>query len=88
MFLSHFIHKKNDFVEIFKNLARFENNLLGHQNNYVENSSTSNVIKKFNVLATRLSVLHNYFNNSTKLFSDLYLAKFFKTVFFVYNSRA
>jgi len=46
----------------------------------------SNAIKKFNIL----SVLHNYFNNSIKLFSDLYLVKFFsKTIFFfVCNSRA
>jgi len=28
------------------------------------------------ILATNLSVLHNYFDGLTKLFSDLYLAKF------------
>jgi len=38
----------------------------------------SNAAKSFNILiTTNLSVLYNYFNNSTKLFSDLYLAKFF-----------
>jgi len=28
------------------------------------------------ILATSLSVLHNYFDSPTKLFSNLYLAKF------------
>jgi len=36
----------------------------------------SNATKNFDILATGLSVLHNYFDNLTKLFSDLYLAKF------------
>jgi len=32
----------------------------------------SNIAKNFDILATGLSIfLHNYFNNSTKLFSDL-----------------
>jgi len=32
--------------------------------------------KCLNILATNLNVLHNYFDSPTKLFSDLYLAKF------------
>jgi len=32
--------------------------------------------KKFDILAINLSVLDNYVDGSTKLFSDLYLAKF------------
>jgi len=36
---------------------------------------TSNAAKSFDILAISLSVLHNYFNTLTKLFSDLYLAK-------------
>ena len=35
----------------------------------------SNAIKNFNILATNLNTLHNYFNSLTKLFSDLYLIK-------------
>jgi len=53
---------------------------LDHQNNYVERLSVDgNVAKNFNTLATSLIVPHNYFDViQTKLFSDLYLAKFFK----------
>jgi len=49
----------------------------------------NNAIKNFNILAISLSVLYNYFDNSMKLFSDLYLAKFLdKTakLFFPYSS--
>jgi len=38
----------------------------------------SNVAKNSNILATRLSVLYNYFDSSTKLFSNL--AKFSDTL--------
>jgi len=34
---------------------------------------------RFYILATILSILHNYFGSPTKLFSNLYLAKFFNT---------
>jgi len=37
---------------------------------------SSNAVKNFDILTIRLSVLHNYFDDLTKLFSDLYLAKF------------
>jgi len=36
----------------------------------------SNAAKNFDILAISLNVLHNYFNSSTKLFLDLYPAKF------------
>jgi len=39
----------------------------------------SNAAKNFGILAISSSVLHNYFASSTKLFSDLYLAKFLDT---------
>jgi len=47
--------------------------------------------KNFDILATSLSILHNYFNSPTKLFLDLYLAEFLDTstksfFFFVYFS--
>jgi len=48
--------------------------LLGHQNNYVERLSID-AAKSFNILATSLSVLIISMVQ-TKLFSDLYLAKF------------
>jgi len=51
--------------------------LLDHQNNHAGNSNvTSNAVKNFNILAISISVLHNYFNSLTKLFLNLYLAKF------------
>jgi len=33
----------------------------------------NNAAKNFDILETSLNVLHDYFNNSTKLFSNLYL---------------
>jgi len=48
---------------------------LDYQNNYIENSSI-NAARSFDILATSLSVLHNYFDKTTKLFSDLDLPKF------------
>jgi len=43
--------------------------LLNHQNNFVGILKImSNVAKNFNILATGLNVLHNYFSNSTELF--------------------
>ena len=40
----------------------------------------SNAVENFDILETSLSVLHNYFDNTPKLFSDLYLAKFLEMV--------
>jgi len=53
---------------------------LDYQNNYVGNHSkmTSDVAKNFNILATSLNVLYNYFNG-LKLFSDSYLELNFQT---------
>jgi len=51
--------------------------LLDHRNNYVGNSSMmSNAAKSFDIPAISLSVLHNYFDGLTKLFSNLYLTTF------------
>jgi len=42
--------------------------LLNHQNNFVGTLKiTSNAAKNFDILAISLSVVHNYFDNSTKL---------------------
>jgi len=46
-------------------------------NNYIENSNLNNATKNFDILTT--NVLYNYFDSLTKLFSDLYLAKFLDT---------
>lgn len=40
----------------------------------------NNAPKSFDILATSLNVLHNYFNSLTKLFLNLYLAKFLNTL--------
>jgi len=41
----------------------------------------SNAAKSFNIFATSLSVLHNYFNSSNKIiFKSKYLAKFLDTL--------
>jgi len=40
----------------------------------------SNVAKSFGILAISLSVIYNYFDGLTKLFLDLYLAKFLDTL--------
>jgi len=37
------------------------------------------MLKLFAAFIERLSVLHNYFGNPTKLFSELYLIKFLDT---------
>jgi len=50
--------------------------ILLKQNNYVGNSSMMNNTAKNLTSSTSLSVLHNYFDDPAKLFSDLYLAKF------------
>jgi len=64
------IHGKNDFAEGFKILLDTDLKiiLLNHQNNFVEILKImNNAAKSFDSLAISLSVLHNYFNNSTKL---------------------
>jgi len=49
------------------------------QNNYVGRSS--NTVNNFDVLATSLSILHDYFDDATQLFPDLYLLKFLEIIF-------
>jgi len=64
-----FLHKKNDFEgsKILFN-TNLKIILLDCQNNFVETLKImSNAAKNFDVLATSLSVVHNYFNSSTKL---------------------
>jgi len=58
----YFVHKKNDFAERFPKII-----LLDCQNNFVGTLKTMSNAKNFDVLATSLSVVHNYFNSSTKL---------------------
>jgi len=42
--------------------------LLDHQNNFVRTLKImTNAVKNFDILASSLSILHNYFNRSTKL---------------------
>jgi len=50
---------------------------LDYQNNFVETLKImSNAAKNFDILAASFSVLHNYFNRSTKLlFWSIYSAK-------------
>ena len=49
----------------------------------------NNAVKSFDILATSLNILHNYFDNPIKSSSDLYLVSFFryfsKIVLFVKN---
>jgi len=71
------IYTKN-FAEYLKILLVMKIILLNYQNYYVGRSSImSNAIKNVDIPAISLSVLHNYFDDLTKLFSDLYLAQFF-----------
>jgi len=70
----------NDFAEGSKILLDADQKiiLLVYQNNFVEILKImSNAAKNFDILATSLSVLRNYFDNSTKLFSDLYPVKIY-----------
>jgi len=55
--------------------------LLNYQSYYVGRSSImSHVAKNFDILATSLDILHNYFNGLTKLFLDPYVLKFLNTL--------
>jgi len=63
------MHRKNDFAEIFKILLStdLKTILLDHQNNFIEILKImSNAAKNFDILASSLSILHN-FDSSTKL---------------------
>ena len=73
------LHGNNDFLKISENLGRysFENSW---KNNYIGNSNMTNTVTSFDILPINLDVLHNYFENPIKLFSDPYLAKFLNTL--------
>jgi len=61
-------HRKNDFEES-KILLDIDLKiiLLDYQNNFVKTLKImSNIAKNFDILATSLNVLHNYFDSSTK----------------------
>jgi len=69
MIAQHSVTRK-DFAEGSKTLLDTDLKiiLLSHQNNFVETLKImSNVAKNFDILATSLSILHNYFDSSTKL---------------------
>jgi len=44
---------------------------LDHQNNYIEYLNVDNAVKNFNILATSLSVLHNYSDSSKIIFRSV-----------------
>jgi len=61
-------HGKNDFADLkFLLNTDLKIILLDRQNNFGTLKIISNVAKNFNILATSLNVLHNYFDSSTKL---------------------
>jgi len=67
---SKYMHGKNDFAEESKILLATDLKiiLLDYQNNFVGTLKImSNAAKNFGILTISLSVLHNYFDSSTKL---------------------
>jgi len=76
--------QKNDFAEESKFccIYRFENDFVGTL------KIISNAVKNFHILATSFSILHNYFDSSTKLHfwhvSISNFRSFSKTVLSVY----
>jgi len=63
-----FLHGKNSFAEVFKNLDTNLKIILDHQNNYVKCINIDdNAAKNFNILLASLRVLHNYFDCSNKI---------------------
>jgi len=68
--------ERNNFAEVFQNWldADLKIILLNYRNNYVRRSNwllDQNFLQRCSMLK-----FHIYFDDSTKLFSDLYLAKF------------
>jgi len=62
------------FFECIKMIMRIYQVIGMYQNNYVGYSNTmSNVAKSFDILMISLNVLINYFDDLTKLFSNLRL---------------
>jgi len=71
------VNEKNNFVRISKKLVTdLKIILLESKSNYVERLSVyDNTAKSFNILATSLNILYNYFDGSNKIIFR-YLAKF------------
>jgi len=64
------LHRKNEFAEKSKILLDIDQKiiLLDYQNHFVRILKImSNVANNFDILATSLSILHNYFDSLTKL---------------------
>jgi len=62
IFRDKFLYEKNNFVKMLKNVdTDLKIILLNHQNSYIKNSS--NAAEKFDILATSLSALNNYFDS-------------------------
>jgi len=81
--INPFIHGKNGFVEVSKNLAGYKSLkiiLLDCQNDYVKRLNIfDDAVKYFVILATSLSILHNYFDSLNKIiFRSVSVAKIFK----------
>jgi len=69
-------HRKNSFAEEFKNLTRHRSeNIFVYIKLYRSLSVDDNAVKSFNVLATSLSVLHNYFDGPNKIIFRFISAK-------------
>ena len=72
---------QKDFAKVFKNLVTdLKITSLDYQNNFINISSMmSNAKKKFDILAISFSAFYDYFDNATKLFSNLclYIANFY-----------
>jgi len=68
----HIKFRKNDFAEGSKILNTDPKIILNNLENLKNNEQYS---KNFDILITDLSVLHNYFHSSTKLFFYLYSVK-------------
>jgi len=61
------VYEKNSNAKVSKNLARYRKIILLDQNNYVESLSVdNNAAKSFNIRATSLNVLHDYFDDPNK----------------------
>jgi len=63
MLVTFMLHGKNDFAEGSKILLDTDLKiiLLGYQNNFIGTLKIMSNVKNFDILATGLSVLHNYF---------------------------
>jgi len=59
-------HEKNCFLKIFKNLFRSKNNFVWTIKIIVYNVDDS-AAKSFDIQATNLNVLHNYFDSLNKI---------------------